>query len=124
MQLAAYLEVAEPGKVVALISLADGADVLVFRVTDAIGSFRPARPIADQIAAGNTALPYSKFLAWRGTLPANPPNRPEPARSSASAAGRSIDWKFGFGGSKDRETRAGHLPPARVSFQGGNVDDM
>lgn len=124
MQLAAYLEVAEPGKVVALISLADGADVLVFRVTDAIGSFRPARPIADQIAAGNTALPYSKFLAWRGTLPANPPNRPEPARSSASAAGRSIDWKFGFVGSKDRETGAVHLPPARVSFQGGNVDDM
>lgn len=55
----------------------------------------------------------------------NPPNRPEPARSSASAAGRSIDWKFGFVGSKDRETGAVHLPPpARVSFEGGNVDDM
>ena len=124
LQLATYLETAEPGHLVALISLADGADVLIFRVTDAITAHPPARSIADQIEAGNSGLPYNKFLAWRGTLVPNPPNRPEPARSSASAAGRSIDWKFGFVGSKDRETGAVHLPPARVSFEGGNVDDM
>ena len=124
LQLVTYLETAEAGKLVALISLADGADVLIFRVTDAIEAYTPARSIADQIAAGNSGLPYNKFLAWRGTLVPNPPNRPEPARSSASAAGRSIDWKFGFVGSKDRETGAVHLPPARVSFEGGNVDDM
>ena len=54
----------------------------------------------------------------------NPPNRPEPARMSASAAERRLDWKYGFVGSKDHESGALHLPPARVSFVGGNVDDM
>jgi uncharacterized OB-fold protein len=43
---------------------------------------------------------------------------------SGSAAGRSFDWKYGFVGSLDRESGALHLPPARVSFAGGNVDDM
>ncbi len=124
LQLATYLETAEPGKIVALISLADGADVLIFRVTDAITDHRPVRPVAHQLDAGNSGLPYNKFLAWRGTLVPNPPNRPEPARSSGSAAGRSIDWKYGFVGSKDRASGAVHLPPARVSFAGGHVDDM
>ena len=124
VQLVEWLEGATPGQTVALISLADGADVLIFRTTDAIGSYTPARSVASQIEAGNTSLPYNKFLAWRGTLVPNPPNRPEPARSSGSAAGRSYDWKYGFVGSKDRESGAVHLPPARVSFEGGNVDDM
>ncbi|NLA34365.1 MAG: hydroxymethylglutaryl-CoA synthase [Actinobacteria bacterium] len=124
LQLVEWLEQAAPAQTVALVSLADGADVLVFRTTEAISGFTPARSLRSQIEAGNTALAYNKFLAWRGTLVPNPPNRPEPARASASAAGRSYDWKFGFVGSKDRESGAVHMPPARVSFDGGNVDDM
>ncbi len=124
LSLAAAIEVAVPGDVIVLVGLTDGADVLVFRATDAIASWSPTRSIADQIAAGNAALPYAKFLSWRGVLPLNPPNRPEPARASASAAGRSIDWKFGFVASRDRESGAVHMPPARVSFVGGRVDEM
>ena len=52
-----------------------------------------------------------------------PPRRPEPARVSASAAGRSEDWKFAFVGSRDRSTGALHLPPTRMSA-GGALDDM
>jgi hydroxymethylglutaryl-CoA synthase len=122
--LAAYLETAAPGQTVALIGLCDGADVLVFRTTEGVEARRPQRRIVDQIEAGNASLPYAKFLSWRGVMPINPPNRPEPARSSASAAGRSIDWKFGFVGSVDRSTGAVHMPPARVSFVGGAVDEM
>ena len=120
--LASILESAAPGALVALVSLADGADVLVFRVTDAITAFRPARSVAAQIGAGGD-LPYGKFLAWRGMVTVEPPRRPEPARVSASAAGRSEDWKFAFVGSRDRATGALHLPPARVSA-GGALDDM
>ena len=119
--LTAALEQATSGQVIALVALADGADVLLFRAT---GTGAPTRPIADQLAAGNDALPYAKYLAWRGVMTPEPPRRPEPARVSASAAGRSVDWKYGFVGSRDRETGALHLPPARVSFEGGNVDDM
>jgi 3-hydroxy-3-methylglutaryl CoA synthase/uncharacterized OB-fold protein len=120
--LASILESAAPGALVALVSLADGADVLVFRATDAIASYRPARPVAVQVGAGGD-LPYGKFLSWRGMVTVEPPRRPEPARVSASAAGRSEDWKFGFVGSRDRATGALHLPPARVSA-GGALDDM
>lgn len=118
------LEQAEPGQVIALVSLADGADVLVFRTTEAIATWRPARTVAGQLSAGDASLPYTKFLSWRGVLPVEPPRRPEPARMSGSAAGRSFAWKYGFVGSRDRESGALHLPPARVSFEGGNVDDM
>ena len=106
---------------VALVSLADGADVFVFRVT-AASSASPT--VADQLDAGDDGLPYAKYLQWRGVLPFQPPNRPEPARMSAAAAERRLDWKYGFVGSMDRESQALHLPPARVSFVGQNHDDM
>ncbi len=115
--LASALESAHPGDVVALVSLADGADVLLFRVTDAIAAFRPVRSVADQVATGG-ALPYGKFLSWRGMVTVEPPRRPEPARVSASAAGRSEDWKFGFVGSREQSNGALHLPPARIGADG------
>jgi 3-hydroxy-3-methylglutaryl CoA synthase/uncharacterized OB-fold protein len=121
--LASLLEQAEPGQVLALVVLADGADVLLFRATDALGAFRPTRAIAAQVTAG-APLPYGKFLAWRGMLPVEPPRRPEPQRVSATAAARSEDWKFGFVGSKERDTGVVHLPPARVSRDGAHTDEM
>lgn len=109
--LAATLEAAGPGQVIALVALSDGADVLVFRTTDAIADFTPARAVADQIESGADVL-YGKFLSWRGMVTVEPPRRPEPARVSASAAGRSEDWKFGFVGSRNPATGELHLPPA------------
>jgi hydroxymethylglutaryl-CoA synthase len=105
----AALEAAAPGQVVALVVLADGAHVLLFRATDALAAWSPARPIDRQAAAG-APIPYGTYLRWRGVLPVEPPRRPEPARPSASAAGRSVDWKFGFVGSADADG-AVHLPP-------------
>ncbi len=107
--LAAALERTRPGQVVALVVLADGVDVLLFRTTDRIADYRQTRPVAAQIAH-HGAISYGKFLAWRGVLPVDPPRRPEPARPSASAVGRSLDWKFGFVGSADHDGEV-HLPP-------------
>ncbi|HVC67448.1 MAG TPA: OB-fold domain-containing protein [Acidimicrobiales bacterium] len=121
--LAAMLEEASPGQVVAVVSLADGADVLVFRTTPALAAWSAADPVAAQVAAG-ADLPYGKFLSWRGMVTPEPPRRPEPQRVSSSAAWRNEEWKFGFVGSKDRSSGAVHLPPSRVSMTGGAVDDM
>jgi uncharacterized OB-fold protein len=44
-------------------------------------------------------------------LPVEPPRRPEPARPSASAAGRNRDWKFGFVGSEGENGEV-RLPPS------------
>ncbi len=121
--LATLLEQASPGEVVAVASLADGADVLVFRTTPALATWSSTYPVAAQVAAG-ADLPYGKFLAWRGMVSPEPPRRPEPQRVSSSAAWRNESWKFGFVGSQDRSSGAVHLPPSRVSMVGGAVDDM
>jgi hydroxymethylglutaryl-CoA synthase len=117
------LETAEPGQVVALVVLADGVDVLLFRTTSAIAAYRPARAVATQIANGG-GLSYGKFLSWRGNVTLEPPRRPEPERISASVSGRSEEWKYAFVGSRDHESGELHLPPARVSRVGDAVDDM
>ena len=95
--LANALESAAPGAVIVVLSLADGVDALALRVTDAIAAQRPAVTVAAQVAAG-APVSYGRYLAWRGLLPVEPPRRPEPARPSASAAGRNSDWKFGLTG--------------------------
>ena len=121
--LASLIEQAVPGEVLALVSLADGADVLLFRTTDALAGWSAAEPVADQVAAG-ADLPYGRFLSWRGMVTVEPPRRPEPQRVSSSAAWRNEEWKFGFVGSRDRSSEAVHLPPSRISMKGGAVDDM
>ncbi len=92
--LGSALETSQPNQVVALVSLADGADVLVFRTAQ---PSKPKRTI-DQQVANAADVAYSRFLSWRGMLTPEPPNRPEPTRVSAPAAERGADWKFGFVG--------------------------
>src|SRR4029077_13975352 len=121
--LASALDGAGPGKLVAVVVLADGADVLLFRTTDHIDALTTARPVAKQIENG-APISYGKYLSWRRMVEIEPPNRPTPNRPSASAAARSSDWKFGFVGSRDRQTGIVHLPPVRAGINGGGLDDM
>jgi 3-hydroxy-3-methylglutaryl CoA synthase/uncharacterized OB-fold protein len=121
--LADTLESAQPGEVIALVALADGADVLLFRVTDAITSYAPARTVAAQVDGG-ADLSYGKFLGWRSEVRLEPPRRPEPDRISASVSGRTEEWKYAFVGSRDRGSGELHMPPARISRVGDAVDDM
>src|SRR3954471_11691151 len=93
--LAAALEKAQPGQTIVLLVLADGADAVVLRTTDALASYRPATTVEAQ-GAGGAPVSYGRYLAWRGLLPVEPPRRPDPARPSARAAGRSTEWKFGL----------------------------
>lgn len=124
LALARTLDDATPGQTIMLISLADGCDVTFFRTTDAIADYRPASPIAAQIAQGNDSLDYNKFLTWRGYLEREPPRRPDPVPPAGPPSERNTEWKFGFVGSRDRGSGAVHLPPQRVSVKGGAVDDM
>jgi hydroxymethylglutaryl-CoA synthase len=95
--LAAALEAARPGDVIVLVGLADGADGIALRVTDAINDYRPACTVRSQIAGG-APMGYGQYLSWRGLLTLEPPRRPEPARPSSSAAARNREWKFGLVG--------------------------
>ena len=108
---ARWLEVCAPGEVLALVSLADGADVVVLRATEAVHdrSGQRRQPVQTSIDEG-TPLAYQRYLMWRGMLAVEPPRRPEPGRVSASAATRTAGWKFGFVGSRNDNGDV-HLPP-------------
>jgi 3-hydroxy-3-methylglutaryl CoA synthase/uncharacterized OB-fold protein len=110
--LAKALESAQPQQVIALVVLADGVEVLLFRTTDALAAFEPLRTVDEQVASGGP-IASGRFLAWRGFLTVEPPRRPEPSRPSATAAGRSREWKFGFVGSVDDDGEV-HMPPSRL----------
>jgi hydroxymethylglutaryl-CoA synthase len=108
--LSAALEQAGPGEVLALVGLADGAEALLIRTTDAVAERRQLSTVAGQLEAG-APVSYGRYLSWRNLLPVEPPRRPEPARVSATAAGRSVDWKFGLVGSRSGEGEVS-MPPA------------
>jgi hydroxymethylglutaryl-CoA synthase len=108
--LSGLLERAEAGRVIVLVVLADGAEALVLRTTPALTATRPTAATLDEQVARGASVPYGRYLAWRGLLPVEPPRRPDPSRTSSSAAGRSVPWKFGFEGSSSADGPV-HLPP-------------
>jgi 3-hydroxy-3-methylglutaryl CoA synthase/uncharacterized OB-fold protein len=122
--LAAALDSAEAGAVIASLSLADGADALVFRATDALAAGRPSPSVAAQLEAGGAPLPYPTFLTWRGMLRREPPRRPDPVRPTAPASHRGEAWKYGFSASRCQACGRRHLPPQRVCLECHAVDQM
>jgi hydroxymethylglutaryl-CoA synthase len=117
--LAARLEALSDGeeRIVVLLNLSDGADAVVYRTTGALAGYRPARPVADQLAAG-LPVGYGTYLRWRGLLRTEPPRRPAPSRTSAPAAHRALDFKFGFTGSVP-----GSAPDGTVQLPPSPLDD-
>ena len=109
--LSAALERAEPDQTIVLLVLADGAEALMLRHRRRAVGQRPAGGSLARQLEGGAPISYGRYLAWRGILPVEPPRRPEPARTSSSAAGRSVPWKFGFEGSRSADGTV-HLPPA------------
>ena len=122
--LADVLDRADPDRLVLVVQLADGADAFVLRTTPALGTARPARPVASQVAAGRTGLRYDTFLTWRGMLRREPPRRPEPDRPAAPPSFRREAWKFAFVGSRCQTCGTCQLPPQRVCVGCHAIDDM
>lgn len=112
--LATALEKAEPGQIIAVVVLADGAEVLFFKATDAIAAYRPAKSVTEQIPTTNDTLDYQKFLSWRGFLRREPPRRPDPVAPEAPPSHRHKSWKFSFTGSTCEACGKRHLPPQDV----------
>lgn len=120
--LADALDRAEAGQTIVLLTLADGADAIVFKVNKAGAA--SGQTVRDQIAQGNDSLPYATFLTWRGQLHREPPRRPDPERPAAPPSARREDWKFAFAGSRCDACGTRHLPPQRVCVKCQAVDQM
>jgi hydroxymethylglutaryl-CoA synthase len=120
--LSAALEQATPGQVVVLLSLADGADALVFRTTDAIAAHVPARPVTDQVAGG---APVPTASSWPGAA-CSP--RTAPATRAGPAVGLGRRPQRGLEVRLRRQPRPHHRRPAPAAGpgvpEGGAIDDM
>jgi uncharacterized OB-fold protein len=128
--LAEILERAEPGQLVAVLSLADGADALVVRTTDALPGAQGARraagvsTVSQQVATGREDLAYASFLTWRGQLRREPPRRPDPERPGAPTVHRAETWKYAFTGSRCLVCGFRHMPPTRACLSCHTIDHM
>ncbi len=118
------IETAEPGQVIALVVLADGVDVLLFRTTDALGVVPPGalgRARRSPTAARSPTASSSRgAAASRSSRPAAP--SPSASRRRCRAAARSGSTRSSARATTS--TNELHLPPARISRVGDAVDDM
>jgi len=121
--LADALERAAADEIIVLVSLADGADVIVWKTTDAAAARRPDATVAQRAASG-ASVPYAAFLTWRGFLQREPPRRPDPEAPAGPPSFRAEAWKFAFVGSRCTACGARHVPPQRVCVKCHAVDQM
>ncbi len=121
--LADVLDRAQPGEIIALVQLADGATAVLLQVTEAVLDRRPSPTVADQIGS-SAKVSYPTFLSWRGFLEREPPRRPEPEPPAAPPAHRSGDYKLSFRATRCSACGTVNLPPSRVCFQCSSVDSM
>ena len=59
------LEQAEPGQRILVVGFGQGADAILFEVTDLIRSHRPQRRVSEEIAAGIECDSYERMLAFQ-----------------------------------------------------------
>jgi uncharacterized OB-fold protein len=118
--LAHVLERARPGQHILLAQFGSGAQALVFRVTEAIASFRPTRGVSQWIARGVEERSYTKFLAFKGQLALERGMRGEQDKKTAlSTAWRHRTTLLGLVAGKCEVTGSVHFPPSRLSYDEG-----
>ena len=118
--LAHVLETARPGAVILVAQFGSGAEVVLLRVTEAIGSARPARGVASWLARGVPETSYTKFLSFKEQLDLERGVRGEQDRKTAlSTAYRHKSAILGLVAGRCSVTGAVHFPPSRISYDQG-----
>lgn len=73
LMLSAALERAQPGDLILVVGVGDGADALLLRATDRVAEFRPVRGVAAQIEVKRTLPSYGTYLRFRRLLKKDAP---------------------------------------------------
>jgi 3-hydroxy-3-methylglutaryl CoA synthase/uncharacterized OB-fold protein len=123
LMLAALLPGAKPGDRILVAQAADGADAILFRVTDAATKYAQARSVGRMIESKGD-VSYGSYLKWREILPTEPPRRPDPERPGAPPMMRAAAWKYALIGSRCKACGAPQLPPQRVCAKCKAFDQM
>lgn len=122
--LAHTLERAQPGEVIVLAQFGSGAQALVFRVTEAIRSFRPARGVSQWLARGVEERHYTRFLSFKNQLALERGMRGEQDKKTAlSTAWRHHQALQGLVAGRCEVTGSVHFPPSRLSYDARPLQD-
>ena len=101
VMLAHALEQARPGDYILVVAFGQGCDALLFRATERIGSFRPARGVSGWLARRREETNYQKFLAFNDNVVVERGMRSELDKATAlSSLYRNRDMLTGFIGGK------------------------
>jgi hydroxymethylglutaryl-CoA synthase len=119
-RLAAVLDAAQPGQKVMVVGVADGADALIFEITDR--HTPQARSSLQTLAAPGNPVSYVDFLTWRGLMPREPARRPDAKPPVPPASRRTAAWKFAFEAAECTACGYRNLPPRRVCLKCSSTD--
>ena len=128
--LADVLDRAEPGQVIALVVVADGADVLLLRTTGALpGRGQPGPPPACR-RSPNRSPPAATTCRTHGSSPGAASSDatrhavPIPSGRARRRCGGRSEWRGGFDASRCLACGFRHLPPTRVCLNCKAIDQM
>ncbi|MBI4516788.1 MAG: OB-fold domain-containing protein [Deltaproteobacteria bacterium] len=122
LQLAAALEEAKPGERIIVGSFGEGADALLFRVTEAVGAARPQASLRDWIEAGTPLPSYQRYLKYRSIVAGD-----EPGEAIANVLEfRELKQDMRWYGSRCRVCGTVQFPMARVCIKcrGRELEDQ
>jgi hydroxymethylglutaryl-CoA synthase len=122
MLLVATLEKSNPGDTILMASYGDGAEALIFEVTEEITKIKPRRGIKNYLQSKMMLTSYEKFLSFRGQLEPVPA---EPFRTfpSASAYWREQNSILRCHGSKCKKCGRSIFPVQRICFNCRSKDE-
>jgi 3-hydroxy-3-methylglutaryl CoA synthase len=121
LMLAHALEQARPGEIVLVAQFGQGAEALVFRVTEAAAGARPARGVEGALADRKGEDNYLKFLTFNGLIEWDKGMRAEKDNKTAlTTLYRNQDMILGLVGGRCRETGVVQFPRTRISVAPNN----
>ncbi|WP_447760914.1 hydroxymethylglutaryl-CoA synthase family protein [Sphingopyxis panaciterrae] len=120
VMLSAALEKAKAGQRILLASFGQGCDLLLFEVTDAIGSVKPRLGVSGWLARRIESTNYAKYLFHRGLLELDRGMRAEhDSKTALTALWRGRKAVLGLVGGRCTKTGTVQFPKSEVSV-GGN----
>jgi 3-hydroxy-3-methylglutaryl CoA synthase/uncharacterized OB-fold protein len=124
--LVAMLEEAKPGDNILLTSYGNGAEALLFKVTEEIEKVRDRERLKKHLAFKRELTSYEKYLAFRGLIPVEVGVNGEVAPTQLPLTWRERKTVLALHGSKCQRCGTPQYPPQRICVNPdcGAVDEM
>ena len=124
MMLVGALEEAQPGDKLLVVGYGEGADAMVFQVTEEIKNLAPRRGIRSYLENKKNTMNYEKFLRWKGLIDCEPNRRPTQQRSSLPDYMRNYEKNYALYGHVCKVCGTPQFPPLRKCINCRSVDQM